>query len=387
MIEIINLGLEIDPSNATLSSLLASQSDKQNGKLANEKPARGTIGRKQAPSTSSSSSQRRSKSSLSSGCDDNCGCGGFEPVQMKEFEFCGSCGDNNVGIVSLTKNDEYSHVEKKCLRILRTFIESIIKGNINLPALAQEMSVKGIFIKLCDPKQFADLVFPGTPNHILKNLPKNMKDLLLCKDINLDLIAVCKKAVDVLNGAKRRGQSEGEEMDDCLEDAILPHIIYESLALEIVNLVRILGRKLNSIRAQVSIDEASPTSEKASFDQLDGDVINTISTGVSIQPEYMGSEWATQILLDVKRFIQMEKMSEKMMTYSNDEANLAPMTSFIDYDDVLDKYPAMVELIQQLHALPYEINGKLSQGIVMPSPGRSLGRPHHNIRQELLLIC
>jgi hypothetical protein len=278
---------------------------------------------------------------------------------MKQFQFCGTCGDNNISAVSNIIVEKYSDMEISCLQILQRFIGGVIKGDINLHLIINNMSIQGIFLKLCDPKQYSDLVFPGSPDYVLSLLPKNLKELLLWKDIELDLIKVARKAESVLDGVKNKGRRRGEDMDDQTEAILLPQVVYEALAIELVDCVRTLGRQLSAIRAQVSVKEASPTATQASFNQLEDDVIDDlISKKICVQEEYMGKEWADVITKDLLRFVKHEKMSEKILAFTEEETKLSPLTAFIEYEDIKHKYPALTELVQQLHALPFEINRK-----------------------------
>jgi hypothetical protein len=303
----------------------------------------------------------RAKGEKSSSCIDfSCRCEESDPIRMKDFQFCRGCGDNDVSSFMLIEHPQYTNIVMQNVRVLRYFIEGVINSDIDPKNISKTMTFQGIFVKLVDPKQFTDLVFPSTPSHILSALPKDMKDLLLWKDLEVDLIKVAKKAESILEGVKKRGRDQGDVMDEQTQEALLPQIVYEALAVELVDSVRLLGRRLSAVRAQVSVSEASPSSPNAALDQLEPEVVNMLdSNHLAVQVEFMGADWTPLLVNDIRRFVRVEKMSEKMATFSQDETKRSPLTAFLEHEDIHDKYPALAEVVKQLHALPYELNGKL----------------------------
>lgn len=301
----------------------------------------------------------KESSSMPSSCVDfSCKCEESDPIRMKDFLFCRSCGDNDISSFMLLEHPQLSAIVMQNLRILRYFIEGVINGDIDPKYIAHTMSFRGIYVKLVDPKQYTDVVFPGTPSHVLAALPKSIKDLLLWKELQLDLIKVAKVAENILAGVKKRGKEQGDIMDEQTQGALLPQIVYEALAVELVDSVRLLGRRLNAVRAHVSVSEASISSPNASLDQLEPEVIEALDVNhIAVQDEFMGSEWTRLLVNDFRRFVRVEKMSEKMTAFSQDETDRSPLTAFLEQEDIREKYPAIAEVVKQLHALPYEING------------------------------
>ena len=140
----------------------------------------------------------------------------------------------------------------------------------------------------------------------------------------------------------------------------------------IIEAVRKLSRRVSQMSARISQNVASPTAPQASLDQVDDAVLGELFSEkkVGIQREFLGEEWVNLIRKDIIRYMRNEKMSVlnkdggvmvENRTKSGSSvvpANLARMCWVESTSTLTEQYAAFAELINQLHALPYELNCK-----------------------------
>ena len=206
--------------------------------------------------------------------------------------------------------------------------------------------------------------------------------------LSLDLSRIAKKAASIFRGIRDKGDQRGDVMDSTTEAILIPQIVEEAFARDVVETVRNLGKRVSGINAKISLSLALPSDDEATWDQIEMDVsyaLGSKENALGVQPEFLGSEWASLVLEDVVRFARDEKMSETSNTFAlmtvapadpDEDRRPSPTASarhdptqggpasapyprmaWIEGDDVSYSYPALGELIQQLHALPFEING------------------------------
>lgn len=269
-----------------------------------------------------------------------------------------------------------SGLELKMMRALRSTISTVTKEADGARRIAGNHFLDGSFRKLCQPESFSELLFPGLSTGLRIHMPKNLKEVLEWDDLDIDLRAVARSASEVLENVKLKGTAKGEIMDAESEAVLLPQIAQEALANGIVRAVRNLGRRVSHMNAKTSQPIASPSAPQAHLDQLESTLLEELlsASRAGVQRGYLGAEWSGLVLSDVERFVREEPMSavdcnggvvvQREVVASTCSASDATSFGRIAWLDGsggwCDTYPALSETVTQLHALPFEINRKLS---------------------------
>lgn len=280
-------------------------------------------------------------------------------------------------VVDLVEDNAPVHVDPVELQMiveLRSLIKKILTGNFCSEDMNKHM-LQGMFKQLMNKETFAEILFPGASENVQRDLPMNLKDLLSWDILFLDISKIAEKAANIFNGIKSKGELRGDFMDSTTEAILIPQIVEEAMARDIVETVRNLSKRVSGLNAKVSLALAMPTEEEASWDQIGLEVSGALGSSdcaLGVQQDFLGSEWSSLVLDDVIRFVADEKMAEmsngssvltvpcNYVDCSNSEklpdASISRM-AWIEEDAIAESYPALGELLQQLHALPYEING------------------------------
>ncbi|RLN70837.1 hypothetical protein BBJ29_003016, partial [Phytophthora kernoviae] len=241
----------------------------------------------------------------------------------------------------------------------------------------------GVFAKLLQEEEFQRLIYPGIPKEQLVHAPKNLQTLLEDPWYEQELLAlmpkVQAKAASVLTNVKKRGAAQGDAMDAATERMLMPQVLQEAFGREVLDMVhRVNYQKHVKLANDVRL-LADPNSDFATWDQLDDEFLNELLVdksdvcGVAVMDEFMGEEWTQLLLNDVHR---MTKNGLLLSTAPNIDAKhvlsrrstgnqsgnadtlLGAKLRFVEHQDCATEYPALAELIEKLHALPYEINKK-----------------------------
>ncbi len=158
-------------------------------------------------------------------------------------------------------------------------------------------------------------------------------------------------------------------MDLETESVLLPQIAEESLAVAIADAVRALNRKVSNKIAKTTLLVASSSSldEDALLDQLrEATLDHLLEHHFAAQTDFMGEDWAQAIREDIVRYCQDERMSAlDRFGAAADACRVREMhggvpveIAWIEPDERLGSaYPALLELVKQLHTLPFELNG------------------------------
>lgn len=281
-------------------------------------------------------------------------------------------------------------VEHQMFVELKSLIKRILNGNFGSEDLNKHM-LHGMFKQLMDKDTFAEILFPGASEVVQRDLPMNLKDLLSWDILSLNLSKIACKAASIFNGIKSKGATRGDIMDSTTEAILIPQIVEEAMARDIVETVRNLSKRVSGLNAKVSLALAMPTEEEGSWDQIGLEVSNALGSvegALGVQNDFLGSEWSTLVLEDVMRFVADEKMAvmsngSSILTCPRSDPNFNVMSdckvpdlnvsrmAWIEEDAISEQYPALGELLQQLHALPYEINGELLLFLVSVFSGLS----------------
>jgi len=302
-------------------------------------------------------------------------------------------------IIETAEKTSYTDSEYNILISLRTLIKNIKNGDY-VPERADDHNLQGTFKQLCNQQQCLDLLYPGVPRATLQGLPKTLRELLLWRELVIDLTFTAKSAAGVLEGIKRKGAALGNVLDQETERVLLPQIVQEALARELVTAVRRLAKQISQVSARTTLALASPSLAQATLDQLDQGVPEELcgEKMLAVQSEFLGDEWASLVLDDVIRFAANERMSEYgaqsslFMPSHGGSIDISPSSAASSVFSVSNAthprmawvelgegtmrelYPALAEAISKLHSLPFELNAKLDCRLQLlePAPGCTL---------------
>ena len=265
-------------------------------------------------------------------------------------------------------------LELKMMRALRSTISTITKEADGARRIAGAHFLDGSFRKLCHQASFSELLFPGLSAGLRSHMPKDLKEVLEWDGLDIDLRPVARSACEVLVNVKLKGTAGGDVMDAESEAVLLPQIAQEALANGIVRAVRNLGRRVSHMNAKTSQPIASTSAPQAHLDQLESTLLEELlsATRTGVQRDYLGAEWSGLVRADMERFVRDETMSAVdcnggVVVQREDMVSTSDTTPFgrIAWLDGSggwsDTYPALSEAVTQLHALPFEINRKLTQ--------------------------
>ena len=196
------------------------------------------------------------------------------------------------------------------LNELRLLVKSIQKGTFqSAPSGASGIASK--FRQICDPKTFAEVLFPGAPASELETKPASLRDLLLWPELVIDVTHTCKSAASIFDTVLQKGTSMGDSMDVQTRSILIPQIVQEALARELVTAVRNLNKNLSKVATKLGISVANKDAPQADWDMLDEDVVDLLyKDSIAVQEEYLGDEWAQLVLDYVQRFSAYEKMTD-----------------------------------------------------------------------------
>lgn len=231
--------------------------------------------------------------------------------------------------------------------------------------------IEKTFAALLTPEGFKQRIFPGINLPEGFEAPSTLKELLNDKRYNDALVAmmpdVVAKADSVIHNVKKKAALEGDIMDSETEKQLRPQILLEAFARTVTKIISQTSATFVTQALRSSAPTASPTDEKADYDQLDENVVEACSgvttTCCGVQNEFMGGkEWSQTIEEDL---IRMDR-SGRLQPADPDDVNPADghdktkdhMFAMVGSKECSEKYPALSELLENLEALPYELNKK-----------------------------
>lgn len=228
----------------------------------------------------------------------------------------------------------------------------------------------GVFSKLLNEREFQRLVYPGIPPEQLRHAPRNLQALLEDPWYEHELVAlmprVQAKAESVLTNVKKRGAEQGEVMDAATERVLLPQVLQEAFGREVLAMVHRVNYKKHVMLANDERTLANPNADMATWDQLDDEfldaLLSTDGGEVAVLDEFMGDEWAPLLLNDVRRMVKKKPLLPAV-TSADVQLNGAAKAitgrlRFIEPSECATEFPALAELVEKLHALPFEMNRK-----------------------------
>jgi hypothetical protein len=310
----------------------------------------------------------------------NIGCIAHDPSLSQFCSSCSASGTGKADIKALSMHDilasklAFSHIsfsttEMQFLNSLRQLVKKVVNHDLKDPEYLNVLQVNPTFRKLMDNKSFADIVFPGTPISVLKSLPKTLRDLLMWKDLAVDIQKIVHSANSIFENVVGKGSARGDFMDEETKHVLIPLIIQEAMARELITAVRDLGKVLSSVKAKTSLNFASVAADEAGNDFLDSNAVSDLcdmNKGIATYHNFLGSDMLPLLLDEVNRYICNEKMTPIM----TDDNIILSKVAWIESDIVEVYYPVLSEAIKQLHSLPYEINAKSNTALSLMQPSK-----------------
>lgn len=279
-------------------------------------------------------------------------------------------------IIETVPGTAYSDTEFNMLAHLKALIKSLQSGDIDM----NSHFLTGKFKRFADKTYFKNTLFPGFSTEVLEGMPQTMRELLLWKELTLDLTDIAKSAAAVFDNVKRRGEAAGEVMDAETVRVLGPQIAQEAFAQKLEKCVHIAGKHFSRVVAKVQLDLASPSAPEAALDQLDDELIADLlspSSHLCVQEEYLGSDWADLLLTDVMRFCDNERMNDASAASTSTDLDTSTGITSLTVPTKIAwvfnehvKYPALSEVMRKLHALPYEINKKSNTALKLLQPAK-----------------
>uniref|UniRef100_M4BND2 Uncharacterized protein n=1 Tax=Hyaloperonospora arabidopsidis (strain Emoy2) TaxID=559515 RepID=M4BND2_HYAAE len=217
------------------------------------------------------------------------------------------------------------------------------------------------------------------------------------------------KAASVLTNVKQRGAEQGDVMDMTTERILMPQVLQEAFGREVLAMVhRVNHQKHVQLANDVRL-LADPNSDFAIWDQLDEDFLdellldkNNNVRGTAVMDDFMGEDWTQLLLNDVARManngllmttiphIDVKHVLCQQQRGRHENTLPGAKLRFVEYQSCVVEYPALAELVEKMHALPYEINKKrmnqvrLCAQFVHSTAVHQLPAGHH---QPLRLDC
>ena len=235
-------------------------------------------------------------------------------------------------------------------------------------------AIERTFAALLQPEGFRARVYPGLKLPDGFDAPQSLQDLL--NDARFDgaltkmMPDVVAQANTVINNVKQKAAKNGEFMDSATESALRPQILLEAFARQITKVIGQTSARFMAQTVQSLAPRASDSDERANWDQLDDclfDGLNDPGRFFGVQDGFMGKEWIDAILEDVQRMASSGRLQVGDPDFAAREAvrdKASPVESrahffaLIGQLECKEVYPALAELLEQLEALPFELNKK-----------------------------
>uniref|UniRef100_H3GJE5 Uncharacterized protein n=1 Tax=Phytophthora ramorum TaxID=164328 RepID=H3GJE5_PHYRM len=285
-------------------------------------------------------------------------------------------GRNKSTIYSEKDDMAEDSTQRSWKSMLRRLLDGCNKRGVNSQGESVVLD-DGVFAKLLQEDEFQRLIYPGIPKEQLVHAPKNLQTLLEDPWYEQELVAlmpnVQAKAASVLTNVKKRGAALGDVMDPATERMLMPQVLQEAFGREVLAMVHRVNYQKHVKLANDARLLADPTSDLATWDQLDDAFLDELLVeksdvrGVAVMDDFMGEEWTQLLLNDAFR---MAKNGSLLSTAPNVDAKHVQSAGnqtetlpgaklrFVEHQDCTAEYPALAELVEKMHALPYEINKK-----------------------------
>eukprot|EP00936_MAST-01D_sp_MAST-1D-sp1_P001724 g1724.t1 len=274
---------------------------------------------------------------------------------------------------------------------LRAMFASVMEGECSTGVACSKSNLDGLFKQMMNPRTFQQAVFPGVDDPGAQNAPVSFQQLLRCPAYHSELATlmprVNAKARAVLDNVKRKGAAKGDIMDPDTEQFLWPQVLREAFAHEVVAMVKRVSTRQHRAWANAATDVASPHADEATWDQLELATIHAVGLqGFAFQDDFLGDEWPDLLMDDIRRLDQSGRLQSicpdmpscageggsKGETNGVARSARAGRVAWLEQTQCSDEYPALYELLQQLHALPFELNKKAGLELKAVCPGSTL---------------
>jgi len=253
--------------------------------------------------------------------------------------------------------------------MLRKLKEGLTKGG-------DQRDFEGIFSKLMDKSTFQKMIFPGLSDEQRAFAPQSFESLLSDPMYAGELESIMPKtqerADSVLQNVKKKGADIGQFMDPATEERLRPQILQEAFAREVLAMVSRVHRAGHARVADSLENLADPEDERATWDQLDPEVVEALTdpeTAFAVQDDFLGEEWPALLYEDAVRFMASGQMTP-IPVAEREREGVHGEIAFVEPSQLEESYPALAELIKNLHALPFELRSKVpSLNLMSPLPG------------------
>lgn len=239
-------------------------------------------------------------------------------------------------------------------------------------------TIERTFAALLEPEGFRSRIYPGLKIPEGFDAPQSLQELLNDPRFHDSLVGmmpdVVKQSNSVLENVKSKAAAEGDLMDSATESALRPQILLEAFARQITKIIgqtsaRFMAQALRSLAPIASIDD-----ERADWDQLGDSLVaglNDPDRLFGYQESFMGEDWVDAIREDIERIASTGRLQAgdpdhtprariKGADDSDSKISTGHRFALVGHKECKDDYPALAELIEQLVALPFELNKKKS---------------------------
>lgn len=250
----------------------------------------------------------------------------------------------------------------------------------------------GVFKRMLEPAEFQRLVYPGLRPEDLATAPASLQEVLsdskYTKDVEQLVPLATAKARSVLDAVKARAAREGDVMDAATEASLYPSVFQEAFGRALVSMVANAARQAHVVHARSAGSIASPFAPPASWAQLHPSTLSGLMTaGVSVQDGFCGPQWAGLYASDLARMVSTGRFTPVTTQASATVMREwgIPTTScvwtagvgdvvdvggwsiaWVEPGEVGEEFPAVADLIQRMHALPFELNREASLRLTVP---------------------
>ncbi len=312
--------------------------------------------------------------------------------------FFAKAGASGVGLYDEKLGADASDAAKLLRRIRSMAKKRKAASNVNEKRGSRQIGPKEAMIErtfeaLMTKEGFQKRIYPGLRLPENFDAPQTLGELLEDSkyDTALESIMpeVVAKAERVLKRAKEKAAKKGDIMPKDTEEILRPQILLEAFAREVVKVINKTSAQIMSHAATSMAAVASPADERAGWNQLSPQIVSALRRGefFAAQREFLGDDWGDAILDDLQRLAASGRLQptdfEGTPPTLAAEKQRAPNSllgaaddsqhtfAIVSKDECGEEYPALAELLEQLMALPFEYNKKVSRGTMLAEPNQT----------------
>lgn len=264
--------------------------------------------------------------------------------------------------------------------------------------------VDAMFRRLLNPKEFVATVYRGTELKDDFKGPRSLQELLSREDYAAELEAATLQAVrsgkQVIENVKKKGAAEGQTMPPEVEAQLWPGVLREAFAREVTSMITRMSKRKQAEAARDKTTLASPLAAAAQWELLQPRSVHALAArdapGYAVIDDFMGLDWTAPIVRDLERLRRRGRFAASKaaprpkgahsdkggatggagMSISGevaaDDAARRGAIAWLEPRDCVQQLPAVQEVLERLHALPFELNRKASLGLQSPFVGATM---------------